>query len=84
MAQMNGVHGAQKMAAFDQHVGRKGQLMALAGCPNGTVITHTNVGLARWTLEEAFNQVKFTHGAELNRKSSGRIETGSMQCAPGG
>jgi hypothetical protein len=72
------------MAAFDQHVGGQGQLMALARSPNRTVITHANVGLAGWALEEAFNQVKFTHGTELNRKASGGIETGSMQCASGG
>ena len=58
--------------------------MALARGPNRTIITHANVGLAWWALEKAFNQVKFTHGTELNRKASGRIETGSMKRASGG
>jgi hypothetical protein len=70
----SGVDGAQKMPAFDQHVGSR---WPTAGprtrCPDRTVVTNAHVGLAWWSLEIAFYQVKFTHGAELNRKPCGMI-----------
>jgi hypothetical protein len=39
--------------------------------PDCTVITYANNGLSWGALEKAINQVKFTHGSELNRKASG-------------
>ena len=62
VAQRLGVDVGEKVPAFDQQVGRDGELHARARRQQGAVVAHAQRRAAHWALEMAGDEFKFTHG----------------------
>ena len=62
VAQRDGVDIGKEVAAFDQHVAGDGQLHAGLGSEQRAIVAHAQDGVAHGALEEAADQVEFTHG----------------------
>ncbi len=79
VTQPHRIHGAQEVPAFDQHVGRDGQLVSRARGQQRAVVANPQIGMAYGSLEEAVNQVEFTHVARITASAASL----SAGCAPG-